>query len=545
MNWTIVFAVISYESFVAIFLVAVGGVVIIAITAVLLKTLKDYKYLYWLAIYSKTCTILLGASWTLLIFAIGLANNLNPNPSVLLSFLLSVWEVPLLITLVLLFFSTGFTFLLYKNSRVALSHNSANPGLRNVSIASLSLLAGVLSLLFFNLINSYSLTPSLPSSLPAIVQAADIGALRQLVLMMNPSWLPLTMKLLLVGPVAFSILFSAASALRRMRTKGNEMTHLDFGVSWNFKLAMVFGSALGIVGYWQSAVLHTQDPVLAEGLMTGEMTQSASANLAVSMTALWDVGIALAMSLGALAGVYYLSRGRGSIVRESGEQRALKMFLPLLLILLTIGTYGALSSGESYPQQFVLGIGVFVGGYLTFEAVRRYFLGKVRLYVPAIAFIASCYAFLLYQAPNTEWYDAAAFGGVSWPLIGFPLLALTVYYFGTRWRDVKYWIPVSTAVLTLLIITVKVADVALTRGGTIIAIDPSKVAAVKSWAFQTGSDLTFLNQQHLNPTDFELFIGLLISFFILLALLYWFANMASLKSVHTSEQKQEIRETRE
>ena len=182
---------------------------------------------------------------------------------------------------------------------------------------------------------------------------------------------------------------------------------------------------------------------------------------------------------------------------------------------------------------------------LTFEAVRRYFLGKVRLYVPAIAFIASCYAFLLYQAPNTEWYDAAAFGGVSWPLIGFPLLALTVYYFGTRWRDVKYWIPVSTAVLTLLIITVKVADVALTRGGTIIAIDPSKVAAVKSWAFQTGSDLTFLNQQHLNPTDFELFIGLLISFFILLALLYWFANMASLKSVHTSEQKQEIRETRE
>ena len=517
---------------------------ILAITTVFVRTHRDSRYSAWLATYSKASVILLGASWGLLVFVIGLATNLNPNPSMLLSFVLSVWKVPLLITLVLLFFSTGFTFLLYKSYNVALSTNSDDEGLRNVGIASLALLAGVLSLLFFNLINSYMLTPSLPSSLSAIVQATDIGAFRQLALMMNPSWFPLTIKLLLVGPVAFSILFSAASALRRIRTKGNEVTNLDFGVSWNFKLAMVFGSALGIVGYWQSAVLHTEDPILAVGLMTGEMTQSATPNLAASMTALWDVGIALAMSLGALAGVYYLSRGRGSIARGSSEQRALRMFLPLLLILLAISTYGVLSSGESYPQQFVLGIGVVIGGYLTFEAVRRYFLGKVRLYVPAIAFIASCYAFLLYQAPNTEWYDAAAFGGVSWPLIGFPLLALTVYYFGTRWSDVKYWIPVSTAILALLIIAAKVADVALTRGGTIVAIDPSKAAAVKNWALQTGSDLTYLNQQHPIPTDPELLLGLFISFFILLTVLYWFVEMVSLKRVLASEQKLETGEAK-
>ncbi len=516
-----------YVTFVGIMLIAVGGGVVISLSAALSRLLGDKRYSNCLPIYSKASAALFAAACALLILDIELASNLNPTPSMLLSFLPSVWGVPLTITGVLLFMSGCLMLLYYRTQRSFDTRSDASalpPGL----LAGSAALTGCLSLLFYNLLNSYMLTPVVPSGLPAVVQAGSLAPLTQLGLMVNDSWAPLSIKMLLVGCVAFSILFSGAAALRRMKCSGRdeEKAWLDFMTSWGFKTATVFGASLGIIGYWCAAVFHANEPSVAMFLM-GVPMKGVSAAFSAAVGAMWDVGTAGAMSLGALAGVYYLSRGRGLIVPRSSEQRVLRMFLPLLFIFLAVGTYGVLLSGESYPQQFVFGIGVVLGGYLLFEAVRRYSVGQVRLYVPALVFTAECYALLLYQAPNTEWYNAAALGGVSWPLLGFPLLAVTVYYFATRWRELKYWIPIAVALMVLLIIVVKVADVALVRGSTIVALDSRYTGIVASWALKTGNDLTFLSQQYPVPTNPELLLGLLFSLLVFLGVLYWFVKAVS------------------
>ncbi len=544
MSAAVVLAIVLYESFMGILLIAVGGSVIVSVTALFARLLRDERYSDCLAVYSKASAALLAAACALLILAIEVAGQLSPTPSMLLTFLAPVWAVPLTITAVLLFVSTGLMFQ-YHRVQGGLGGNYDPSVLRTNLLAGSAAFTGCLSLLFFNLVNSYTITPSLPSSLPVVVQAGSLASLTQLGLMVNTSWIPLTIKLLLIGCVAFSVLFSGAAALRKMRSRGGEgEAKLAFVVSWGFKTAIVFGASLGIIGYWCAAILHSEEPTLASALM-GVAMKGTSAALVGSMSVLWDVGTAGAMSLGALAGVYYLSRGRGVIVRGSSEQRVLRMFLPLLLVLLAVGTYGVLFAGVSYPQQFVLAIGVILGGYLILEALRRYDLGQARLYVPALVFTASCYALLLYQAPNTLWYDAAAYGGISWPLIGFPLLAVTVYYFATRWRDVKYWIPVTVAAMVLLIITVKLADVAMLRGSTIVALDPTLASVVQSWALQTGNGLTFLYQQYPIPTDSDLFVGLLFSLLIFLGVYYCFVRAVSPRNLTTFDGTKRAAEVRQ
>jgi hypothetical protein len=522
-----ILATVVYVTFLGFLIIAVGSSVSVLLTAVLARLLGDKRYSDCLRVFSKASALLFATACALLVLAIELADHLSPTPSMLLSFLVSVWEVPLTITAVLLIISASLMFLYYRTQSGlrAQSHASA---FRPSLLAGLVAFTGCLSLLFYNLLNSFMLTPSVPSGLAAVVQAQSLAPLTQLGLMVNSSWIPLSLKLLLVGCVAFTILFSGAAALRRMKSggSGEENAWLDFMTSWGFKTATVFGASLGIIGYWCAAAFHSSEPSVAMFLM-GVPMKGVSAAFSAAVGAMWDVGTAGAMSLGALAGVYYLSRGKGLILPRSSEQRVLRMFLPLLFILLAIGTYGVLVSGETYPQQFVLAIGVFLGGYLLLEAVRRYSLGQARLYVPALIFTVLCYGLLLYQAPNTEWYNAAALGGVSWPLLGFPLLAVTVYYFATRWRELKYWIPIAVTVMVLLIIVVKVADVALVRGSTIVTLDSRYTGIVASWALKTGNDLTFLSQQYPIPTNLELLVGLLLSLLAFLGVLYWFVKAVS------------------
>ncbi len=520
-----------------------GGGVLVSITALSARLLDDKRYSASLPVFSGASAALFAAASALLILAIELADNLAPTPAMLLPYLFSVWAVPLGITLLLLFVSTALMFMYIRVQGRQAGQSDQPPGFLPGLLVGSAALTGCLSLLFFNLLNSYMLTPSVPLSLPVVIQAGSLAPLTALGLMVNPSWIPLSIKLLLVGCVGFAILFSGAAALRKMKSKERvgEKTMLDFVVAWGFKTAAVFGASLGIIGYWCAAVFHTSDPSLAMLLM-GVPGKGVSTDFALSVSTMWYVGTAGAMSLGALAGVYYLSRGTGTIVQGSSDQKVLRMFLPLLLVLLAIGTYGVILAGESYPQQYVLAIGVFLGGYLIFEAVRRYSLGQVRLYVPALAFTVACYALLLYQAPNTDWYNAAAVGGVSWPLIGFPLLAVTVYYFTTRWREMKYWLPVTVAVMVLLIITVKVADVALVRGSTIVALDSRFAAAIQIWSVQTGSDLTFLDRTYPLPANSELFLGLLLSFLIFLGVFYLFERSLSPHGLPAIEGKRVVEE---
>lgn len=528
MNLAVIFGTIAYETFVGVFITAVGGGILVLITTIFARVLRDRRYSDSLKVYSRAAAWLFTAAAALLIFAMGLANSLNPTPAILLAYLVSIWGVPLAITLLFLIASAGLMFLFHKKIGPPSGPQDYSIKLLPSLMAGSAALSGILSLVFYNLLNSYMLTPSVPLGLSAVINASSLSPLSRMELMVNPSWLPLSIKLFLVGCVTFAILFSGSAAFRRIRTKvrDEKSAWLDFLVSWSFKLATVFGASLGIIGYWCAAALHTSVPSLAMMLM-GEAAEGTSPALMFTMNSLWDVATACAMSLGALAGVYYLSRGKGFVLRGSNEQKVLKMFLPLLLMLLAVATYGVLVTGNSYPQQFVLAIGVFVGGYLTLEAIRRYYLGKARLYVPAFAFTVSCYALLLYQAPNTKWYNAVAFGGVSWPLIGFPLLAVTLYYFATRWREMKYWIPVAVAVTVLLIVTAKVADVALVRGSTVLALDPRLATIVQNWAQQTGSDLTFLYTQYPVPNNSELFVGLLCTFILFLGMFYWFERLLS------------------
>ena len=526
MNVLMVLAGFLYEAFSGTFFIATGGGIMVCLSVLFARLLRDNRYWVCSRIYAKATIVLFALSSLILILAIVLADSLNPVPEIILPYLFSVWSIPLTITLVLIFISVGLMFLQLRT--IASVDPSNLPFGLSTLLAILGAFAGCIALLFYNLTNTFMIAPSVPQSLVVVVQAGRLDPLTQLGLMVNRSWIPLTIKLYLVGSLAFSSLFSGGAALRRIHRIGSEEQRkwFDFVASWGFKTAILFGAPIGIIGYWNASILHTTVPTLALGLM-GIVSAGESASLVSGLSPLWDIGIALSMSLGAIAGVYYLSRGRGRIRGGSGEQRVLLAFLPWLLILLVLATYAVLYVGEWYPLQFVLAFAVLIDGVFLFEAMRRYALGRVRLYVPALIFIASCYGLLLYQAPYTLWFNAAAFGGVSWPLIGFPLLAVTLYYFATRWREMRYWIPVTVGAIALLIIVLKMADVELVKGTTIVALDPGTRTVVQDWAYLNSYDLSFLYQQYPDPSNFELLSFLVFSLAYFLGVYAWIARIVS------------------
>ncbi len=508
MSPSLILAGFLYEAFLGAFIVAVGGGIIVLVSFLAARLLGDARYWSAARVYTKASAELFAMATALLILAILFAGSASPVAEMSLPYLFSIWGAPLALTLVLAVGAAGLLSLGYR-----LSSAGGPSGASTTLLAVLGAAVGCLAIVTFNLINTFMIAPTIPSGLAVIEQAGRIDPITQLGLMNNRSWIPLTIKLLLIGSLTFSALFSGAAALRRWRGRASEegKAWLDFMTSWGFKTAILFGAPVGVIGYWNASILHTTVPTLALGLM-GVATTGISAALVSGLGPLWAIGIALSMSLGALGGTYYLVRGHGRIRQQGGEQKILSASLPWLLVLLVLSTYAVLYVGEWYPQQFVLGMAVLFDGIILFEAVRRYALGRVRLYVPALIFTMSCYGLLLYQAPYTQWYNAASFGGVSWPLIGFPLLAVTLYYFATRWAEMKYLIPATVSVVSLLVLVVKMADVELVKGATIVALDPGTKSVVQSWAFINGFDLSSLYVEYPNPSNTELFIILLASF---------------------------------
>lgn len=524
MSAVMVLAGFLYESFLGSLIVAAGGGITTLVTVLAARLLKDRRYWECSRIYAKASVFLFIASSLLLVLAIALAGSTSPVPEMILPYVFSIWGAPLTITLLLMVAATGLFFVQY---RMSPPHGAPVQGTWSITLlAGLGALAAFLSLVVYNLANSFMIAPSIPAGLEVVANPGGLDPLSQLGLMDNRSWIPLTIKLFLIGSLAFSALFSGAAALRRIRGVESDEGRgwLDFVTSWGFKTAILFGAPVGVIGYWNASILHTTVPTLALGLM-GVATTGISAALVSGLGPLWAVGIALSMSLGALAGVYYLSRGRGRIRQRSGEQTILRASLPWLLVLMVVSTYAVLYVGDWYPQQYVLALAVLFDGIILFESVRRYSLGTVRLYVPALVFTASCYGLLLYQARYTLWYNAAAFGGVSWPLIGFPLLAVTVYYFATRWQNVRYWIPATVGAIALLVIVVKVADVELVKGATIVALDPGTKAVVQSWAFLNGYDLSSLYVEYPVPSNPELLLILLLALAFFLVIYAWFTRL--------------------
>ena len=527
MSLSIIVAGFLYDTFVGSFILSVGGGVLTFVTVLLARITWDRRYWDCSRLYAKASAAFVTLSAGLLVTAIAFAGAVSPVPSLALPFLYSLWGTPLTMSLILLFISGILLFIQHRSQR-PLDSPATFPVGRASLLTSLACISATVSLLFFNLVNTYMIAPSIPTSLEVILQSGRLDPVTQLGLMDNRSWIPLTIKLFLIGALAFSATFSGAAAMKRLRGKvtPTEAEWLDFITSWGFKAAILFGAPIGVIGYWNASILHTTVPTLALGLM-GVTTSGISASLVTGLGTLWAVGIALSMGLGAVAGVYYLSRGKGLIVGGSPVLRSLMAFLPWLLVLLLVSTYAVLYVGEWYPQQFVLACAVLLDGVVMLEAVRRYSQGRVRLYFPALLFTLSCYFLLVYQAPYTQWYNAAAFGGISWPLLGFPLLAVTVYYFATRWRSMKYLIPISVGITALLVITLKTADVELVKGATVVALDPGTRPVVQSWGFLNGFDVSVLYREYPNPSGVELLTLLILAFAFFMGIYVWVTRIVT------------------
>jgi hypothetical protein len=520
MDLVMVSSALLYELFSAIFILSIGSCIIVFVTALFAHLVWEKEYWDCVKMYSKASAALFAAAGVILLVAMVFAQSTNPTPEMVLPFSYSFWGAPLTGAFVLIAATTVIMLLQYKTQRPFGTHSTSSIGLTSL-LTGLGAFTGILSLLFYNLINSYMVTPNVPDGLGVVVQQGGIDPLTQLGEMVNRTWIPLSIKISLIGALSFSVLFSGAAAVRRMRSKGNDEEEgwLDFVTSWGFKTGILFGAPLPVVGYWTASILHTSVPTFAFGLM-GVAEVGLSSALVNGMGPLWAVGTGTAMALGALAGVYYLSRGRGKVRQGSTEQRVLRLSVPWIMVLFILVTYAVLYVGVWYPYQFVLVFAILVDGIVLFEAVRRYALGKIRLWVPALIFTMSCYGLLVYQAPNTLWYDAAAFGGICWPLIGFPLLAVTVYYFCTRWSKMKYAIPIFAMGMCMLIVTVKTADVELVKGQTLVAIDPTVTNIVQSWAYLNGYSTAFLNLQYPIPGNWDLLLALIFTFFALLGIYY-------------------------
>jgi hypothetical protein len=487
--------------FQTLYVLAVGGGIITSVGAMAGRVTHAKEYKDCTRLFAKVSSALFASSSLLLVILIALATMYTPTQMVL-AFQFSIFGAPLMISLLLMVLTTTLLFFQYRMCRTNGSSNY---------VGYIGAFLGCVSFLFYSLINTYMLTPFIPDGLEVVVKAGKLDAITQLTLMANRSWIPLTLKVLLVGATTFSVLMSSAAALRRATSRGEGAFRWhDFLASWGFKAGIMFGAPLGIIGYWNAAIMHTATPVLALGLM-GEESVGTTEALISSLSPFWNIGIIGAMSLAGLAGVYYLCRGNGRITTSSDGQRVLWMFLPWVLLLLAIATYATLDVGESYPDQYILSLLVLPGGFVLFESVRRYSAGQERLYLPATIFLVACYSLIVYMAPKTKWYLAQNFGGVCWPLIGFPLLVVGLYVLSVHWQRVRYWIPVSAAFLALVIVLVKTADVELIRGGTIVALDPTVQKVVQSWGFINSYELNSLYTQYPIPTLHELLTIILLS----------------------------------
>gem|GEM_PF-5047184 len=503
---------VLYLVFQTLLLLTVGGSITILVTVFAAYVSKDQEYtrlsqLYGLAAFASS----VGA---ILCMTILMAFDSFSEATVLtLPFLASVFGVALFPVLILLVLTGVFLYLFHRGAGRRGDRSS-------FTIAAVFAATSVLAVLFFNLVNTFMLIPPLPDGATLLVKADRLDPFAALSLMVNRGWIPLTLKMILVGVMTFAVLFSGTGALLRLRrNKGGLGGTEETMVSWGFKVGILFGAPLGILGYWNAAILHQSTPVLALGLM-GQAVEGIGTSVISSLSPLWDIGIIGAMSLGGLAASYYLSKGSGYVVRQSDADTVLRGALPWTFALLILAVAVTLFVGQYYPGQYVLSLYVLVGGFLMFEGLRRYAVGLCRLYVPVIMFALACYGLIVYMAPYTKWYLAENFGGIPWPLIGFPLLVLAGYLAIGRWKAARYIVVLSAAFLAPLVILVKSTDAELVKGAGVVAIDPTVRDILDRWGFIHAYDLSAVYRQYASPDSLQVFFVLLLAYTAFVAIFY-------------------------
>jgi hypothetical protein len=374
------------------------------------------------------------------------------------------------------------------------------------------------ALLSFLLIHTYTLAPQLPEGLIAVLRPASLDWGGQLALMVNRSWLPMTLKMSLVGSLTAALIVSAVAVLRYRKAPSSEAEHhLRFQANWGFKIALLFGAPVGIIGYWNAAIFHTATPTLALGLM-GSTSGGLSEGLASTASPLWHLGVIGAMILAAAAIAFYLDLDMKNSRPKFTRQIAIQRLVLLSMVLWALATFGALDTSTSYPAQGILTIPILLGGYFISLTLWLYSKGRVRLRVPILLFALAVIALLLYVGQYNSWYLAAQYGGVPWPPVAFLIATPTAFLVGRKMRLRRYVLILISAMVAPLVLLAKFMDVAFLKGSNIVAIDPSAKAAIDSWAYENYVNLDPLSTTYAIVTPEQAVLAIIVGYaaFILL-----------------------------
>jgi hypothetical protein len=368
-------------------------------------------------------------------------------------------------------------------------------------LASSCAVFGTGALLCFVLVHTYTLAPELPEGLLVVLRPGSLDWGDQLLLMVNRSWLPMTLKMALVGSLTAALIMSAVAVLSYRKVSGSEAGHrMRFHASWGFKVALLFGAPVGIIGYWNAAIFHTATPTLALGLM-GSTSGGLSEGLASTASPLWHLGVIGAMILAAVAVAFYIDLDTKNSRPKFTGQIAIQRLVLLSTVLWALATFGALDTSTSYPTQGILTIPILLGGYFISLTLWLYSRGRVRLRVPILLFAFAVMALLLYVGQYNSWYLAAQYGGVPWPPVAFLVATPAAFLLARKMRLGRYALILISAAVAPLVLLAKFMDVAFLKGSSVVAIDPSAKSAVDSWAYENYVNLDPLSKTYaiVNP----------------------------------------------
>ena len=516
-----------YLGFMIAFLLTVGSNYISIISEALGVRVEVLDYDECGRLYAKG-TVLYSTLTIVLLIAAIISASIQPTV-LILPFYFTIFGVPITITLTLLLAQ-----LLFAETYSKSWDRWREEKKFHLFLGAVAAILGTSSLLTFNLVNSYMLAPPVPEALRVIVQTQELKWGDLLLLMVNSTWLPLTIKLGLIGISTSALVFSAVSVLTLRKTPTREAL---FGVRWGFKLALLFGLPIAIIGYWVAAILHTATPALALGLM-GQQTQTGvAAALLTSVSPLWHLGVIGAVGVAGVTFAFYYSQA--SVLHPQWSSGIVDQQLTkIAAIILLLGLVATTEVSLLYQQQAIWTIYLMILGYFLIMSLWWYSGGRISLRIPILLAAAACLGILLLIGPYNDWYLASVwgFGFIPWPPVGFVAFTLFGYWLCKRNHAPYYIIPLACGLALPLGILAKLLDVALIKGTTIISIDPTVESVIKYWAQSQGVNITLAYQQYPNVSAWGTILVLTSAYILFLGILYLTARLNWLSQIHRSNE---------
>jgi hypothetical protein len=448
-----------------------------------------------------------------IIFFVAAIASTSPQPTaVSLIFYFAVFGVPLTITLAILLGQLLFATTYYRSWERWRQEKRFH-----LFLGTVAALLGTGAFVVFNLVNSYMVAPEVPEALSVVVQTQGLQWGDLLFLMVNKTWLPLTIKLLLVAVTTSALLFSAVAALSMRKNRTREAL---FRTRWAFKLALLFGTPVGIVGYWVAAEFHVATPTIALGLMGQETQTGVAAALLSSVNPLWHLGIVGVVAIAALAATFYY--GQASTNNRPGWSRRIvtQELTKIAAVLCLVGLASTIASALLYQQQAIWTIYLLILGYLLIQSLWFYSTGRLNVKMPMMLFAAACLGLLLLIGPYNSWYLAEKYGGVPWPPVAFVAFVPVGYLLGRQRSLGYYMIPLISGLFLPVALFAKMVDTALIRGATIIAIDPTIEPIINYWSQSQGVNIQPAYHQYPTTTTLDLVLIIVLAYLFFMGITY-------------------------